>query len=699
MTACGIDIGSLIPAAINSFIIESGVYRGPPAYDLRTKQLLQLYQASHVSSPLKEKDTCPIETGELFDYISILAGGRCPTNCSFCVGQYIRDTSAPHFAPKEDVLKFIRTYSQYSKLFSISGSTSDPMYTDLGLFELYIREGKKAGMRLSLHTHSNTTPLIFNNLSIVSLCDKIVLSAHDLKNIELIKELVKEFGREKIRISSVCHGANKTLLETKEFYESFSLTQFTIRLNIYEPGIQVNLPYPKLEKRIFNQPCFGDENITIAVWDFKAANEVINAMYLWPDGTVNPQCYWKKFHPISEEEKNRIPGDGSNSSEHSRSSSPVSDYFYSKSLKLHVAREPLKVDARVIQAADKLNVKITWDDEGNVVHISRNDGSMLLKELGATMLTPAELWIVYKDAQDAKDEQILKSLTSLDFAEWFDVHFMEENGKCYMIEHPKIEKNEDGTFVYKGDRTEVNITKGRAGWFNPQDNTDTIGMPVKLEKTFRGGNTPWKFWDIYTKFLKTGLGAIRSYVTSSGTPSMDLGIPPSAIYLVLMLRECRKELPEATIDQRVIAKINRFIEYYQERTLQNKDYDGFYKARFGLLDFLGDEFIGKLGEQFTSSQEKEIYKIREKIADMLGILKVVAKSKNDLRAIKQIDLVARRLFGLTQPIATIDDFTLFITSSRERLTAAIYKKFPIVFVAGHKNPDTDTVISSIAEAY
>jgi hypothetical protein len=61
-----------------------------------------------------------------FDYISILAGGKCKFNCSFCVGNNIRKKSTPHFSPK--MKAFIECFPDTTDLLSVSGDTSDPSF-------------------------------------------------------------------------------------------------------------------------------------------------------------------------------------------------------------------------------------------------------------------------------------------------------------------------------------------------------------------------------------------------------------------------------------------------------------------------------------------------------------------------------------------------------------------------------------------
>ncbi|MCU0652444.1 MAG: tetratricopeptide repeat protein, partial [Candidatus Omnitrophica bacterium] len=400
-------------------------------------------------------------------------------------------------------------------------------------------------------------------------------------------------------------------------------------------------------------------------------------------------------------EKSSSPAPESSDSVTGRGIIGNEDYFYSKSTGYYVGRTPLKVDARVIQAADRAGIKLNWDDEGSIVFISREEGMRLLGELNAVGLTCAEYWKVYKDAGDSRDREMLRSLESEQFTEWLDVHFYQANGKYYMIEHPRlpIEKNESN-LIYKGKSIEVKIPKGRPGWFNPEDaKFSVVGIPQNIRQVFEGKNTPWKYWDIYTDFLKTGLGAIRGYVTSSGTPSLDLGIPPNAKQPVLMLRECRRDLPTPNLANNIIQEAGGFIAKYEGLISKKISFEEFWMVHPELLGFLRGKSFQAASSLFKSSQEKELYKLRERIIDMLGMLRLLAETKNEQEILKEIKDISQRIFQIKEAKIDLNRFVLFVKNSRDRLNLALSAKSPVVFVMGHKNPDTDTVISALAESF
>ena len=367
-----------------------------------------------------------------------------------------------------------------------------------------------------------------------------------------------------------------------------------------------------------------------------------------------------------------------------RASSPVEgEYFYSPTIDRYVSRKPLKVDARTVKAADKLGIKLSWDDEGRINYISRDDGTSLLRELGAEVLSPSQFWRVYNDAVEAQDTEMIKSLTSKEFAEWLDVHFIEEDGKYCMVEHPAIVKNEDGSVTYMWKKVDISIPTGRPGWFAPKDNIASItGIPKTVEMTFQAKRTTWKYWDFFTSYIKTGLGAIRGYVISSGTPSLDLGIPPGARQPVLMLREVyhKSKLPQPLLDAFVVQEGKEFVEFYEKLTGGQISFEEFYKVLDKFLTDLNGEFFVKEGSLFRQSQEREVSELRENISKMLGLMRLLAKSKGDEEALSRLDATARRLFGIEKPILNTQDFEEFIGASRDRLREAIKNKKPFVFV-------------------
>jgi inorganic pyrophosphatase/exopolyphosphatase len=362
-------------------------------------------------------------------------------------------------------------------------------------------------------------------------------------------------------------------------------------------------------------------------------------------------------------------------------------YFYSKSTGLYVAREPLKIDARVIKAALDCGIQLNWDEEGRINYISLYGSLDLLQKLGATMLTLKDYWLVLRDAIEANDVQMIKELQSDRYTEWLNT-LIEK--KEHIITNLSVQRKGEN-YRYQGKKLQVQMPFGHPGWFEPKDIDLETGLPQKVELNREKHSTTWKYWS-FCDYNYTA-AAVRGWVTSVGKPSLDLGIPAGAVYPVLLLRECRKELLQPPVDARVLKEITALISDYEELARQN-NYQKFYAKRETFL-----RFIFEHGTKFQQSREMEIYKIREKIGEIIGILRVIAKNEKDILTLKIINQIARKIWKLKQSKIEFRNFLAFVQSSRKRLEKAISALKPIVFVIGHNNPDTDTVISALAEAF
>jgi hypothetical protein len=229
-----------------------------------------------------------------------------------------------------------------------------------------------------------------------------------------------------------------------------------------------------------------------------------------------------------------------------------SEFFYSRDLKRFIAYEPVKMTDRVARAASEARLDLNWDDEGRVNNISYIEAKRLLANLAATMLSPREFWIVQNEAVREKNKLVLESLQSSSGTEWLDAIFKKDsNGQISITEHPTIQDS-NGKFEFTGSNIEVDQPEGRPGWFSPVDNTNLeTGMSIAIELTREKGSpswseTTWKYWSTFQ--TEKPMAGIRGYVTSSGTPSLDLDIPPTAKEPLLFVRECRQAILEPTLD-------------------------------------------------------------------------------------------------------------------------------------------------------
>ena len=88
-----------------------------------------------------------------FDYISVLASGDCHCNCEFCIGKGTGH-GFPTFAPMHTILSFLEKNRANTDELSISGSSTDPLFTNSTSLECIIRAAKSYKYKIiSLHTH------------------------------------------------------------------------------------------------------------------------------------------------------------------------------------------------------------------------------------------------------------------------------------------------------------------------------------------------------------------------------------------------------------------------------------------------------------------------------------------------------------------------------------------------------------------
>jgi inorganic pyrophosphatase/exopolyphosphatase len=355
------------------------------------------------------------------------------------------------------------------------------------------------------------------------------------------------------------------------------------------------------------------------------------------------------------------------------------DFFYSKSTGLYVSRKPLKIDSRIKRAAEKVKVKLSWDDEGRLNFMDFDDSKKVLAALGSIMLSPVEYWKVLEDAKASKDENMIAELTSNKYCEWLDRTYLKDNS---YIDHPKIV----GKYRYSGNKKKYADPLGRPGWFNPEKNINMKnGSPIKIELFRDKFAVSWKYWSPDFGVTKLeALAPIRGYVTSVGKPSYDLGIPVDAKQPVQMIRECRKKPLELPIKLEILKEATDLLEQYGKK---NKNIDSTIK------------FLVKFGSLFKDSKQLVIYEIRERFFDLLGEMKVETLSTNKSEELVKLDLASKVFYNSQNKNPGYPEFLDFIKSSRKRLKEAMNREGDIIFVMGHKNPDSDTCISCIFEAW
>jgi sulfatase maturation enzyme AslB (radical SAM superfamily) len=234
-----------------------------------------------------------------FDYISILAGGSCKFNCSFCVGNDMRKNITPHYSKKWK--SFIECYADMTNLLSISGDTSDPSFVeDTWEMAEYAKE-YNPDIRVTLHTR---------NIDVLEKCfvdncfDKFVFSIDENITLDVLKKL-KNY-KNKVRLSFVITKDNFWIIdEWNEHLSEIYDFQMTIRPDINETDSDwkdtffIKFNYIMDKKNTVVQKENGAislrEYSNIWFWDYTITNPMINSLYLFSDGTISDNCKWSKI--------------------------------------------------------------------------------------------------------------------------------------------------------------------------------------------------------------------------------------------------------------------------------------------------------------------------------------------------------------------------------------------------------------------
>lgn len=347
------------------------------------------------------------------------------------------------------------------------------------------------------------------------------------------------------------------------------------------------------------------------------------------------------------------------------------DHFYSESTRLYVSRKPLKIDARVKEAAERCGLDIDYNDEGIVNSMRFDDAKRLISELGSEMLSPDQYWKVVQDAAAKGDSGMAAELASSEYTEWLDrVYFFDaQSPRVLYINHPTVA----GRGEFGGEIRAATCPDGRPGWFSPEGNINPeTGEPLRVERSRERSSASWKYWSPELGLLsgkRVTTAPIRGYVTSVDKPSLDLGIPIDSRQPNSMVRECRKAPLESAIDPSVLAGAERV-------------------ARSGSVPELV-AFVSANGRLLSSSHDSQSYRLRESFFDALGYASLGA----------DVSSATGQLCGIADKRLEYGSLRDFLCGSRARLLEALERGRDVVFVMGHKNPDTDTVVSAVFEAW
>ncbi|KUJ24631.1 DHH phosphoesterase [Mollisia scopiformis] len=280
-------------------------------------------------------------------------------------------------------------------------------------------------------------------------------------------------------------------------------------------------------------------------------------------------------------------------------------YIYDEILRIYINTSPLMVSIRVLQAVRDIDppVQLSWDDHGFVCGVSHDVAMQLTKELGMRML-----WVH---------------------------EFMQ-----LAHQHHRV------ALRY--------LHLAQPGWFN-LDEIDHDGLPTTLSPTNQPGL--WKFWS--PESTEHVCGAVRSFVTSSGTCSLDLGIPIFAKHPKIMLRECYEKLepPVPSPLCTIWPKYEKLIHLRDTLSLQR---------------FLKELDISKISISIEDYQDDFLYnRGKERLIDLIDKRRLLEREATNLEIIHEAQL-------LSMLCSPPDDQAFF--------------------VIGHARPDADSVVSSVFEA-
>jgi inorganic pyrophosphatase/exopolyphosphatase len=324
-------------------------------------------------------------------------------------------------------------------------------------------------------------------------------------------------------------------------------------------------------------------------------------------------------------------------------------WYFSNKLGIYVDLEPLKISPRVLNAAKANNIQLEWDDEGNICSIDYYDSKRLLSALDAKMLSVKEYWSLYEE----NNEELHQSLTSDYFAERLDRIYI---GEKEFIDEPNLLSRLE---YEKKNVVKADTPYGRPGWFYPENNINHVTYePIKLEHEMIKKERMWKYWSPDLNCLDIRIAnPIRGFVTSVGMPSFDLGIPIYSKEKKLFVREIRRTPLSLDLSSETYNRLKTAAE--------NRD----FKTGISLMK-------SPTWNDIKNSIDVNVHIFMEQIIDVVGEYKINNKEYEGLNKLRY------------------NDFLDYLKSCKN-----LIKNDDVFFVVGHPNPDTDTVISCIFEAY
>lgn len=303
-------------------------------------------------------------------------------------------------------------------------------------------------------------------------------------------------------------------------------------------------------------------------------------------------------------------------------------FIFDPVLRLYISDTPLLISARVLQAAKNVGISLSWNNDGHVNRISYHMAQRLCRELDSVLLSVQDFMHLAKRQP---------CVASHDFAEWLNDTFT---------------LSPDGKFILDSSGGITTLSHARPAWF-ALDSVGKVGLPTTT--TSSPAMNLWKFWTPGDPTFVAA--ATRSFVTSSGTCSLDLGIPAFAQHSNFMIRECYREQPPS-----YSTPLDAIWPIYESKT-------------FGRDDHEIEQFLMSIDPEnllLTDNMDAfEAEKGRDRLADLVGKRRLLQANFDGLRTVDDGDIC-----------------NALATTPVEETT----------YVTGHSNPDADAIVSSIFEA-
>ena len=303
-------------------------------------------------------------------------------------------------------------------------------------------------------------------------------------------------------------------------------------------------------------------------------------------------------------------------------------FFYDKILDLYINESPLLISSRILEFARSLDLQLKWDDKGRVCGITHDVSMAVATVIGSTTLSVSQyMALAVREPRAASTE----------FAEWLTDRYTYKEG-----------------IMFDSDGSPTSVSIARPGWFD-LENTDEHGIPNALTRTSSPGK--WKFWSLVDPTIQSG--AVRSFVTSSGTCSLDLGIPVFAQHSRIMIREAYRCKP-CELD----CPLDRTFAKYQSLVMKETKNDAALERLLLSLSAEDLAFDHSLDSMITEKR-------KEMTVDLVGKRRVLLDERDGLQVLDY-----NRLLSV---LPSYNDQTDTV-------------------VLGHSHPDADAIISAIFEA-